>query len=355
MTNTITKKAFSSGDSRILSRPNDKPVIKEFPNNHEPSIQEQSRRNIITRNSNRSFHSPEEQLRIGIWENFRKYFQDEKNKKFNFFRQYFTLSLNTIGIIMNFAAVISGNSSIVSKKLSENLDKSSEWFSKYVIPLSFGWNGIEAAVGNRGLEALSRFIPAVSFIFLPFYNLNIATGLSSGLQYLFELVRDRHGGKPPSSHDIKENAKETLKTSIAVIKDIITGNRTHEDLSKQIGAGFLLLGGLGGLIFASRERDSSFARFFGNMRNIGGLVADWKLIFNDVKNNARRAFDLRFVGSLCSTASILNIIMRWVNPEELSRSLTHIAIAIDDFGLTYWAQCSKRDNDEQFNRSQETN
>lgn len=347
MTNTITKEAFSSGESRILSRPKEKSLETALPNNHKPSIQEPLTQNLISNNSNISIHAPETQSGVGIWENFRKYFQDGENKKFNFFRENFTLGLNTIGIILNFMAVISGNSKMMSKELSQKLDKGSEWFSKYVIPLSFGWNGIEAAVGNRGLEAFARIVPAIAFFFLPFHNLNIATGVSSGLQYLFELVRDRHGGKNPATHNILENAKETLKTSFSIFKDILTFNRTHEDLPKQISASFLLMGSIGGLIFSPTERDSYLARFFGNMRNIGGLVADWKLIFNDVKNNLRRAFDLRLVGSLCSTASILNIIMRWVNP-ELSRSLNHIAIAIDDFGLTYWAQCSKRDNDEQF-------
>lgn len=281
------------------------------------------------------------------WENFRKLFSDKGPPGFKYFRNYFTLGLNTMGIIFNFLAVITGNSNLVSKKISEKIDKGSEWFSRYIIPLSFGWNGVEALVGNRAVEAVARMIPAVSFLFLPFYNLNIATGVSSGLQYLFELVRDRHGGKHPATHSIKENAKQTIQTSLAVLKDIFTFNQTHEDFKKQISAAFLLLGSFGGLAFASKERDSLLARFFGNMRNIGGLVADWKLIFNDVKNNIRRAFDLRLVGSLCSTASIMNIIMRWVNP-ELARTLNHISIAIDDFGLTYWAQCSKRDNDEQF-------
>jgi len=281
------------------------------------------------------------------WENFRKLFTDKGPPGFQAFRNYFTLSLNSVGIIFNFLAVITSNSNLVSKKISEKIDKGSEWFSRYIIPLSFGWNGVEALVGNRAVEAVARIIPAVSFLFLPFYNLNIATGVSSGLQYLFELVRDRHGGKNPATHSIKENAKQTIQTSLAVLKDIFTFNQTHEDFKKQISTAFMLIGSFGGLAFASKDRDSLLARFFGNMRNIGGIVADWKLIFNDVKNNIRRAFDLRLVGSLCSTASIMNIIKRWVNP-ELSRTLNHISIAIDDFGLTYWAQCSKLDNDEQF-------
>jgi hypothetical protein len=333
MTTSNTRRTVLSGNRLVL--PRQKTPERKLVNNHK----------MIDNN-----YLPEKRTKISAWENFRKYFQDGSNKKFDFFRENFTFGLNSIGIILNFMAVVSGNSKMISKEQCQKLDKSSEWFSKYIIPLSFGWNGIEAAVGNRGLEAFARIVPAISFLFLPFHNLNIATGVSSGLQYLFELVRDRHGGKNPATHNIIENAKETLKTSFAIIKDILTFNQTYEDLPKQISASFLLMGSIGGLIFAPKERDSFLARFFGNMRNIGGLVADWKLIFNDIADNARRAFDLRFVGSLCSTASILNIIMRWVNP-QIARALNHIAIAIDDFGLTYWAQCSKRDNDEQFKQT----
>jgi hypothetical protein len=86
------------------------------------------------------------------------------------------------------------------------------------------------------------------------------------------------------------------------------------------------------------------ARFFGNMRNVGGILADYKLVFNKVADPAR-SNDQKIVGGTCSLASILNILMRWVDP-KLARALNHISIAADDFGLTYWAQSSKRDNDE---------
>lgn len=302
---------------------------------------------LSERDSEITHHRVQQSNTNNLWDKFRDKFHNGP-PWFQLFRDKFTLGLNAIGIAFNLLAVIATNSKFFSKKISESIDKKSEWFSKYIIPFSFGWNGIEALVGNRAIEALTRIVPAVSFCFLPFYNLNLATGVSSGLQYLFEHVKDRHGGKHPAPHSMVENAKQVISTSFDVLKDIFTGNRSKEDLAKQIGTLFLLAGSIGGSIFAHKDRDSKSARFFGNMRNIGGIVADWKLIFNDVKDDARRAFDLRFVGGMCSTASILNILMRWVDP-ALARTLNHIAIALDDFGLTYWAQSSKRDNDAQKN------
>lgn len=262
---------------------------------------------------------------------------------FQWFRDKFCLTLNSFGIAFNAIAVIATNSSFFSKETAKFLDEKSEWFAKYIIPFSFGWNGIEALMGKRLPEAFSRLIPAGLFSILPFYNLNLATGISSALNYLFEHVKDRHGGKPPGDGDVWKNATETMKTSVDVFKDMLRGDQSKEDLPKQLATIFLLAGSLGGFAFARESRDSTLARIFGNMRNIGGVIADWKLIFNG-DPDPKRSSDLKIVGSTCSLASVLNILMRWVDP-KLARALNHISIAMDDFGLTYWAQGSKRDND----------
>ncbi len=57
----------------------------------------------------------------------------------------------------------------------------------------------------------------------------------------------------------------------------------------------------------------------------------------------------RIVGFTCSTASILNIIARFVD-DKLGRTLNHIAIGLDDLGLTYWAHMSKKENDQSMNK-----
>lgn len=285
---------------------------------------------------------PDPKANFSTWDKVRDKFFNGPNW-FQNFRNQFTISLNSFGILFNTIAVIASNSTFFSKSTTEFLDKKSEWFSKYIIPISFSWSGIEALMKNRLVEAAARIIPASLFTVLPFYNLNMATGVSSALNYLFEHVMDRHGGKHPGQDNMLNNAKAVLKSSADVFKDIFTLNSSKESIAKQLGTLFMSVGSLGGLAFAHDKRDSMLARIFGNLRNVGGLIADWKLIFNDVKNDDRRTFDLRFVGSLCSTASILNILMRWVDP-KLARSLNHIGIALDNLGLTYWSnQSSKRD------------
>ena len=281
-----------------------------------------------------------------LWDKFRLQFINGP-KWFQAFRSNTTMSLNYFGVAFNALAVI--GKSFLPEKIYKQVDEKSEWFSKYVIPISFAWNSVEALVGHRIPEALSRLIPAVSFWALPFYNFNLATGLSSGLNYVFEHVKERNGGRNPGAGDLVENLKKTVTDSIDVITDIFKGKRDKEDIYKQIGTAGLLGGSIGGMLFARNSRDSFLARVFGNMRNLGGLAADYKLIFNNAKDPDQSRYQ-REVGSLCSIASVLNIFMRWVNP-EMARMLNHISIAADDFGLTRWAQVSKEDNDRELKKT----
>lgn len=273
------------------------------------------------------------------WGKVRAYFHDSP-PWFQAFRDNFTMVLNYIGIAFNTLAVVATNSNFFSKKVAESIDKKSEWYSRYVIPFSFGWNGVEALVGNRLVEALTRIVPAVSFWALPFYNFNTATGISSGVNYMLELVTNRlkkQNVKIPS-HNMLENTKVIGGELLKLCKDFLTNAKTDETWVHKLTSLFLIGGSAGGFLFASNDRDTWSARLFGNMRNIGGFTGDYDLVTN-------RKYDIhkKVVGWSCGVASILNMIMRWVNP-ELARTLNHISIAADDFGLTYWAQDSRRHN-----------
>ncbi len=299
--------------------------------------------NVLTELKNDKVSLPNTNKRLSNWEKFEEFFY-RGPEWFQKFRDNFCMSLNSFGIVFNTIAVIAINSSIFGEKTTKFLDEKSEAFSKYIIPFTFAWNGLEAAMGKRPLEAIARWVPASLFFVLPFFNLNLATGISSGLNYLFEHVKDRHGDKHPGEGNAWKNTTETLKTSGAIFKDMFRGDQSKEDLLKQLATIFMLVGSMGGLAFARDSRDSLLARLFGNMRNAGGIIADGKLIFNKVLDPLR-ANVLRTVGAVCSFASVLNILMRWVEDDKLVRTFNHMSIALDDWGLTYWAQNSKRDND----------
>ncbi len=282
------------------------------------------------------------QSKRNSWDKFRTEFCNGGPPGFQHFRNYFTLALNGVGIFMNTMAVVGSNNKIFPKEVAKFIDEKSEWFTKYLIPFGFAWNAVEAFVGQRPIECLSRLIPAVSFWALPFYNFNLATGVSSGINHMLELVQNRNGGKPLGTNML-ENSKLVLKNFYDIFRDMFLLKNAPEKFTEQLGALCLLGGSIGGILFAKKDRDSGAARLFGNMRNIGGMVVDVDLISNK-DPHPTRARDKKIVGLTCITASLLNILMRWVSP-ELARSLNHISIAADDFGLTYWAQSSKREND----------
>lgn len=314
--------------------------------NVQPEVKQEEVKPALKQEDNRSREAQH------WWDKFRDNFQN-KSPAFQAFRSHFTSSLNVVGIVLNSLAVLATNMKIFPKNIANFLDKKSEWFARYIIPFAFGWNGIEALVGNRFLESVLRMVPAVSFWSLPFYNFNIATGISSAFAYLFEHVKSRHGGQYPGTTMI-ENMKVTINTSIDIFSDMFKDFSLRlkegswrdigpESFQKQVGTIALFLGSFGAMLFANQERDSWLARLFGGLRNLGGLVADWELIFNDDpdKENSKTK---RIVGTSCITASILNIFKRWLDP-KLGRAFDHIAIALDDFGLTYWSHSSKKDND----------
>jgi hypothetical protein len=275
---------------------------------------------------------------------------DNAPQWFQHFRNHLVTVLNAVGITLNATSVVASNSNIMPQPVAEYLDKAAEWYSRYVVSLGFGWNGVESIVGKRPIEALSRFLPVAGFMLLPFYNFNTATGISSFMSYVFDKVVSRNGGEQPGIGSAIENTKGTIKHTIDIFKEFFNNN-SNESLVEKIGIAGLGLGTLGGLTFAAKERDSFAARFFGNMRNIGGLVADYELVFNQDPDR-KRSRHKRTVGVTCSTASILNIIARWVDP-KLGRILNHLSIAADDFGLTYWAQMSKADNDRAANKNRQ--
>jgi hypothetical protein len=321
-----------SSDSALDKKSSTEELSYELANNHKQEIKDDKPQvNLAKHKSSNAIQE--------FFKNGPQWFQN--------FRNYFVMGLNTIGITLNSVSVIASNSNIMPKPVAEYLDKAAEWYSRYVISLGFGWNGIESLVGKRPIEALARFLPAAGFMALPFYNFNLSTGISSTMSYIFDKVISRNGDKQPGIGSAMENTKGTIKHTLDIFKDFFNP-KSKETLVEKFGIAGLGLGTLGGLLFASHERDSLAARFFGNLRNLGGLVADYELVFN--KDTTWRSAHKRTVGLTCSTASILNIIARWVNP-DVGRILNHLSIAADDFGLTYWAQMSKKDNDEASGRN----
>lgn len=269
------------------------------------------------------------------WRKFRDYFR-KPTAAFNKVRSFFTMGLNIIGVVLNFGAVIVKGVPTVGPKVKDWLDKKSEWFSRYVIPFSFAWNGMEAAAGNRFVEAAARLVPAALFWMLPFYNFNMATGISSSINYLLHLIDGEYKGKTPDDSPLGNT-----KAVFSKLGEMISGIATKKWTVTGILDGFTVLGMLGGstggLAFANKVRDSWPARLFGLVRSSAGFTGDARFVQgNDLHK--------RFAGALMMVASVLNVFMRWVG-DDTARILNHLSIALDDFGLTYWVNESKRRND----------
>lgn len=268
-----------------------------------------------------------------LWSKIEEIFE-KSPPAFQKFRDWINPTLNTIGILFNTSAVMVKGMPIVGKPLEEAIDKSAEWFSRYIIPLSFSWNGLESLVTKKPLRALARWIPAGLFWKLPFYNFNLATGLSSAGTYLLSLVDKRYDDKTPDS-SFGENIKATLKSIKSIFKDWTSGNfKKGESAWDALALTGMTAGSLGGLLLTGGDRDSPKARIFGALRQLGGAIGDLRFIFSgDIHK--------QISGTLMIIASACNFFMRWVG-EDTARIFFHLATATDDLGLTYWAQEDKR-------------
>lgn len=260
---------------------------------------------------------------------------------FQKFRDNFTQYLSYTCGGLNGLAALGSSLGVCPKVVAKFFNKKAEWFSRYSLPASYMWNGVEALIGNRPIESLIRFAPAFSFLVLPFYNFNLGTGISSGLNNLMDLVAERLGDKQPS-HSMKENSKVVLGELKVLVKELLT---TIKPLNAVSGETFIdqfatvgtILGNAGGLAFAAQQRNSPAAKTFCSLSNISGFALDLTNIFS---KNLRK----NIVGCSCAIASLSNIALRF-SSHKLATILNHLAIAADTFGMTYWAQSSKEKND----------
>lgn len=281
------------------------------------------------------------------WDSMRKKFLHGP-KEFQNFRNHFSPSLNYICVFLNALTALNSNIKFLPNTITKLCEASAENFARYSIPASYTWNSLEALMGNRAIESIVRFLPALSFFVLPFHNFNIATGISSGLNNLNDLITERLGGKQPSE-SVSQNVNAVLKEGQQLVKEFFTTIKPLKPAANEVGmldqfsTISTITGGCGGLLFAAQDRNSLPAKFFGSFGNIGGFLLDISMAFS---KNARK----RVIGLSCGLASLSNILMRFVN-KKLSKFLNHVSIAADTFGMTYWAQSSKEINDLVINRS----
>jgi hypothetical protein len=270
-----------------------------------------------------------------IWSSVQQRFYDP-NSPIKLLRDHFTPSINYLSVILNSLAVLDPTNKFFSLETNKSIDKIASKFSQFMIPLSYCWSGIEALMSNKAVEAVMRFLPASTFLVLPFFNINFANGFSSGFNNLIDLLTARLGARQNTS-SIIANARSVLPELKNLARDFLTKiqplSGSRETLADQVATLGTILGNLGGILFARQERDSGLARMFGFFSNATGFVMDFR---NIVSRNIRK----QIVGYSCALASISNILTRFVDP-NLSRILNHISIVADGFGLSYWAQSSK--------------
>jgi hypothetical protein len=273
-----------------------------------------------------------------FWNKVQANFADPKSKV-QLIRNHFTPAVNYASVLLNSLAVLDPTNKFFSLETNKSLDKIASKFSQLMIPLTFIWSGVEALVSNKAIEAVLRFLPATTFFIMPFHNLNFASGLSSGLNNFIDLISARLGSRQ-NNLSVSQNTRLVFQEMKKLARDFFTKIQpvtgSGETLADQVATLGTIFGNLGGILFAHAERDSALARLFGFVSNSTGFVMDYR---NISSKNIRK----KIVGYSCGLASISNILTRFVDP-NIARILNHLSIVTDGFGLSYWAQSSKKNH-----------
>lgn len=236
------------------------------------------------------------------------------------------------------------------KTINEYIDNAAFLCTKIVSPLvSFGISSIFAFVDKKPVEGLIKAIPPLFLPFIGDANVDTVFGLCFGLNQPYDMVSDRLKARAKESSDFASHLQEKNKTSLGnaqlilkefknIFSDLVQGKLHWRDISYILNCSMMLAGSLPMLLFASQQRNTAIAKFFGILRNAGGIFGD--ILFLSQKAN----FHKLLVGILCSLGGISNITKRLVPNEALARIFIHLGAALDVAGYTVWnAWSDKKD------------
>lgn len=248
-------------------------------------------------------------------------------------------------------------SNAIPEPITEFLDIYALKFSKLVNVSNYTYKGIEALVGKRAWEGLSRLAYSVVVPWVPLESVFTSSGISSGAT-MFEQAQ-RHKIKYPNAtkkspqgnpssliEDLKENSK-AFKTMCSETFQGLWGKERKVFINPNKDKGHTMffcawgnfIGAISGMLAGSNHH-SPLGKFAAVVRNAGGIGCDWaKLIHPDI-NNKLSAIFYCIVSALDVTKSFTQT--------DTSRTLSHFSNAMNNFANYYYVNTTKATLDRTF-------
>ncbi len=204
-------------------------------------------------------------------------------------------------------------------------------------------------------EAVARILPTLFIPLLPFYNFQLAYGLSSGVNVVLEHMNSRTGDLLKEDGFLVNN-KKVIEGFKSMINDLIKGVHIKERMELTVtllGAAGMILGSVPALLFARNSLDTPFAKFFGSVRSIGGLFGDLSIIFLSSKTDPQERKKEKLVGSFYLIPSIMDFMQRWMKlTPDANEIFNHAKTTLNTVAEVLWSSMSTDRNTKQEEGSQ---
>ncbi len=238
----------------------------------------------------------------------------------------------------------------IPKAVSLGFRNLAENFSRWCIPISKIHNCVEALQGKRLYEAIARILPNLFLPFLPFHNFQLAYGLGSGINVVHENIKNRVG-ELKAEDGFAVNNKKIQDGLVHGIKDLFHGG-DHVDGKERARLGLALSGGaamlfgaIPTLIFDRNGLNDGFARIFGSIRSLGGLLGDLSITLFPKHEIPELQKKLPVIGSLYLVPTFMDFAQRWMQQDEETNSIfNHLKTTLNTIAELTWTHFSTVEN-----------
>lgn len=258
-------------------------------------------------------------------------------KNYHNWFNWVTVLSHTLGAMLPFT-------SLVPERISKKVKNFAIQFSRWGVPLVKLHTGGEALYGKRGFEALARIAPTLFLPILPFFNFQLAYGLSSGINVVLEHMSGRIGELKREDGFAINNRKviDALKSMYSDLMNPNTDLKERSRLGLSLGGGvFMLAGAIPALIFARNSLNSLPAKIFGSIRSIGGFLGDLSIILFSSKPSPEERRKEQIVGSFFFIPTIMDLLQRWINQDsDANEIFNHAKTSLNTIAEVLWSSFS---------------
>jgi hypothetical protein len=247
-----------------------------------------------------------------------------------------TIILHSLGAMLPFV-------SLVPKQISAKIKESAIWFSRWGVPIVKIHTGLEALKGRRLFEAAARVLPTLFLRRLPFFNFQLAYGLSSGVNVVLEHM-GKKTGELLAEDGFKVNNQKVIDGFKSMMKDLVQGVHIKERTELTVtllGAAGMISGSILALLFARDSLNSTLAKVFGSIRSVGGLLGDLSIIFFSSKTDPAERRKEKLVGSFYLIPSMMDFIQRWISQSsDANEIFNHAKTTLNTVAEVLWSSMS---------------